>query len=223
MNSASLWNKSRALFRRVPVLGVLCVDVMLCQCLSAVVTFLFFRQVRQNIINDQERAGWTGNCYAWINGLSGVFQFFVIPMIVTRWNMLGLWAIMPAIMGFLTFCMAWTTQQQQEDTRFQTLSIVAGAFSTMKILEYSFHGVCNELLFASLDYESRHVGKQEIALLANRFSKSLTAVTLSLLTKYMTSRRLDCILSWTACLFTIPWFFSSLQLSKLVPPKDKTH
>lgn len=155
--------------------------------------------------------------------MSGVFQFFLIPMVVTRWNLLRLWWVMPAIMGSLTLYMALVTQHQQDETRFRSLSVVAGAFCTMKILEYSVHGVCNELLFASLDYESRHVGKQEIALLANRFSKSLTAVALSLLTKYMAPRQLDCMLSWAAFLFTIFWFISSLQLSRLVPVKDKKH
>lgn len=60
-NPASLWSQNCSLYRRVPVLGVLCAEVIVCQSLSAVVTFLFFRHVRQNIDNDQERAGWTGN------------------------------------------------------------------------------------------------------------------------------------------------------------------
>ena len=60
-SSKSLVNKTRDLFTRVPILGVLCGEVVFCQCLSAVVTFMFVRQVKSSIGDDQQRAGWTGN------------------------------------------------------------------------------------------------------------------------------------------------------------------
>jgi hypothetical protein len=57
----SLLARTRALFKRVPILGVLCGEVIFCQCLSALVTFLFLKHVKQTVTDDQERAGWTGN------------------------------------------------------------------------------------------------------------------------------------------------------------------
>ena len=59
--SKSLWKRTRDLVQRVPILGVLCCEVMLCQCLSAVITYLFMRQVKLEIEDDQLRARWTGN------------------------------------------------------------------------------------------------------------------------------------------------------------------
>lgn len=103
------------------------------------------------------------------------------------------------------------------------LTTVAAAFCTMKTLEYSLRGVSNEILFASLDYESRFVAKQEIGLLANRFAKSFTAVVLSLLTKYA-GPRLQEILSWTACVLAMLWWIVSYRLVAHMPAsgsKDK--
>ena len=103
------------------------------------------------------------------------------------------------------------------------LTTVAVAFCTMKTLEYSLRGVSNEILFASLDYESRFVAKQEIGLLANRFAKSFTAVALSLLTKYA-GVRLQQVLSWTACALAMLWWIVSYRLVAHMPlaeSKDK--
>lgn len=49
-----------ALLRRRPVLGALCLEVLSCQCLSSLITFLFVIKVKESIPDDQARAGWTG-------------------------------------------------------------------------------------------------------------------------------------------------------------------
>ena len=103
-----------------------------------------------------------------------------------------------------------------------SLDMVAASFCTLKVLEYSLRGVANEMLFASLDYESRYVAKQEIALLANRFAKSFTAVALSLLTEYVSSSiLLQAILSWTASVLAAVWLFYSYQLGQVGGTKAK--
>lgn len=214
--SQSLYRRTRVLFQRVPILGYLCGEVIFCQCLSAFITFLFVRQVKVSIGNDQLRAGWTGNCYAWINGASGLLQFCIIPMIVPYLDLFRLWPVMPLIMLAILLFMSL----QGGDPG---LTTVAAAFCTMKTLEYSLRGVSNEILFASLDYESRFVAKQEIGLLANRFAKSFTAVVLSLLTKYA-GPRLQEILSWTACVLAMLWWIVSYRLVAHMPvsgSKDK--
>lgn len=57
----SLVKKARRLFERVPVLGALCSEVLVCQCLSSLMSFLFIMQVKESISDDEMRAGWTGN------------------------------------------------------------------------------------------------------------------------------------------------------------------
>jgi ATP/ADP translocase len=100
-----------------------------------------------------------------------------------------------------------------------SLTLVAAAFCTMKILEYSLRGVSNEMLFATLDYESRYVAKQEIALVANRLAKSGTAAALSWLTASNTTS-----ISWIANVIAAMWCAASISLSQMNQikrPKEK--
>jgi ATP/ADP translocase len=125
---------------------------------------------------------------------------------------------MPFIMLVLLLCMSCEGFGNNH-----SLGMVAASFCTLKVLEYSLRGVANEMLFASLDYESRYVAKQEIALLANRFAKSFTAVALSLLTEYVPSSvLLHTILSWTASVLATVWLFFSYQLGQMGDSKTKT-
>jgi ATP/ADP translocase len=57
----SLVKRTEKLFARIPVLKFLCGEVVVCQCLSALVTFLFLRQMKMSVTDDLQRAGWTGN------------------------------------------------------------------------------------------------------------------------------------------------------------------
>ena len=60
-----------------------------------------------------------------------------------------------------------------------TLILTAGAFMTMKTIEYSVRGVVNELLYVPLDFESRYIGKEVIGMLGYRLGKSGTSLLLS--------------------------------------------
>ena len=198
---------ARELFQRVPVLGALCSEVLVCQCLSSIVSFLFILQVKESIPNDQQRASWTGNCYAWINGVSGILQFAVIPWSVQYVDPRTLWPVMPATMLVFSAAMSYSP----------SLLTIAGAFFTMKTLEYSLRGVANELVFASLDYESRFVGKEIIGLFANRFGKSGMAVALSILASKVTLQQVSSM----ASVLTVLWFVVSLHVVKLVFEQGK--
>ena len=87
----------------------------------------------------------------------------------------------------------------------------------MKTLEYSLRGVANELVFASLDYESRFVGKEIIGLFANRFGKSGMAVALSILASKVTLQQVSSM----ASVLTVLWFVVSLHVVKLVFEQGK--
>jgi ATP/ADP translocase len=144
-----------------------------------------------------------------------VLQFCIIPLIIPHLDLLRLWPIMPLIMLVLLLCMSFEGGNH-------SLGMVAASFCTLKVLEYSLRGVANELLFASLDYESRYVAKQEIALLANRFAKSFTAVALSLVTEYVSSAvQVHAILSWTASVLATAWLFFAYQLGQMGGTKTK--
>lgn len=51
---------STNLFQRVPILRSMFIEVILSQCLSSVLNFQFMVKVKEAIVDDQERASWTG-------------------------------------------------------------------------------------------------------------------------------------------------------------------
>jgi hypothetical protein len=48
--------RALCLFQRVPILGALCVEVVIHQCQSSLLSFAFVWSVRESIVNDEERA-----------------------------------------------------------------------------------------------------------------------------------------------------------------------
>ncbi|KAL7526515.1 hypothetical protein ACHAWF_001802, partial [Thalassiosira exigua] len=80
LKKSNIFRQAYALFRRVPVLEALFFEVVISQCLSSLVNFVYLYKLKSTVADDAERAGWSGSFYAWINGVSGIFQFFVIPL-----------------------------------------------------------------------------------------------------------------------------------------------
>jgi hypothetical protein len=200
--------------------------------------------VKDAITDDEERAGWTGGvstvmlhlkftqfcmisdlsllsfqrcsiiivmqCYAYINGISGAMQFLILPIITKRVHSSYLWLLMPSTMLLLT-----AIQFYQNNP---SLALVGFTFLTMKIIEYSLRGQVSEMAFASLDYESRFIGKQKINLFANRLGKSGMAASLFLLATYMDkdvkdlNRLLLLASNGIACL----WLLSTVQLTRFI-------
>lgn len=204
-----LVRKAYRLFRRVPALGMLFTEVLISQCLSSLVNFLFLLKVKEIIVNDERRAGYTGNCYAWINAVSGVLQFSALPLLVRKIGPRYLWLLMPLVMlGFTVF---------QAFQMSPSLHLVAMSYFAMKTIEYSLHGVATEMLYVTLDFESRFVGKEVIGLFANRFGKSGMALTLSLLTKvFGQSNSLQHSLVTSTSVVACLWLACAYKLSRLV-------
>ena len=60
----NIFRQARALFRRVPVLGALFLEVIASQCLSSLVNFIYLYKLKSTITDDAMRAGWSGKFYA---------------------------------------------------------------------------------------------------------------------------------------------------------------
>jgi hypothetical protein len=54
-----------ALFRRVPILGALCGEVLICQCLSSLLSFMFMMCYKETLQADEERASYIGKVRFW--------------------------------------------------------------------------------------------------------------------------------------------------------------
>mmetsp|Transcript_1011 Transcript_1011/g.2361 ORF Transcript_1011/g.2361 Transcript_1011/m.2361 type:complete len:493 (-) Transcript_1011:95-1573(-) len=205
-----LYVKARALFQRVPILGALFLEVLLCQSLSLLLNFLFLVKTKEAIPADEERAGWSGKCYAWTNGVSGFLQFLVMPLVMRWADPRWLWLLMPASM-ILLVC----RQCLQSNA---SLMLVGLSFFWMKTQEYSFRPVVSELIFVTMDFESRYLGKEVINLGADRMGKSGMAIALFLATTYYDEQGLLETLSKVALLAACVWLLSSLRLVRLISP-----
>lgn len=215
-NKLSTLQQTLHLFKRVPQLKALFFEVLISQFFSSLLNFLFITKVKMSITDDNDRAGWTANCYAWINGISGILQFFVLPVSIKRMNPKHIWLFMPSIMAVLTF--------SQYIVRNGSLFLVAATFSCMKTLEYSLRGAVTEMLYSSLDYESRFIGKEIIGLFANRFGKSAMAIGLSIATSWNESEHsltnsLHVLANFVVCV----WFASTVRLITVIESKNDKH
>ena len=176
-----LVSKAAILFRRVPVLAALFGEVVAFQSLSTILNVCFVRQLKETIPLDTERASFTGRFYALINGLSCLMQFFVLPaarkFLEPRWVYRLISIVLIPILGYLTFLSFSFTSAAK-----RTLMITAGAFFTLKTMDYSLRNVVNEMVYQPLDFESRYLGKEVIGVFANRFGKSGISLFLSFAT-----------------------------------------
>jgi ATP/ADP translocase len=154
-------------------------------------------------------------CYAWINGISGFMQFFVLPICTQKIRLSWLWIAMPLAMLCLTSMQMYGKQP--------SLKLVGITFLSMKTIEYSIRGQVSEMVFASLDYESRFIGKQKINLFANRLGKSAMAVSLFLLATYLDKEdsELSQILVLGSNLIAFVWLLSTIQLTKFIEDRKE--
>ncbi|KAL7469931.1 hypothetical protein ACHAXS_010173 [Conticribra weissflogii] len=178
------------LFQRVPTLGALFLETLTFQSLSTILNTILVTQLKQAVPDDAQRAAWTGNFYATVNGLSTVFQFFFFPFLTRKVEPKVIWRVMPLLplfctlvqcvssldggSGVLSFLPSALTSKPSA-----ALYLVAVSFLTAKTMDYSLRNVLAELVYVPLDFESRFVGKEVIAVFANRFGKSGMALILS--------------------------------------------
>mmetsp|Transcript_20874 Transcript_20874/g.42737 ORF Transcript_20874/g.42737 Transcript_20874/m.42737 type:complete len:599 (-) Transcript_20874:108-1904(-) len=178
------------LFKRVPTLGALFLETLTFQSLSTILNTILVTQLKQAVPDDGQRAAWTGNFYATVNGLSTVFQFFLFPFLTRKVEPKVIWRLMPLLplfctlvqcassldggSGVLSFLPSALTSKPSA-----ALYLIAVSFLTAKTMDYSLRNVLAELVYVPLDFESRFVGKEVIAVFANRFGKSGMALILS--------------------------------------------
>jgi ATP/ADP translocase len=86
-------------------------------------------------------------------------------------------------------------------------------------MDYSLRNVLAELVYVPLDFESRYVGKEIIAVFANRFGKSGMALILSGLNFIRGGSGGG--LSGLALAVSLGWWASALSLSSLIPSKQE--
>ncbi|KAK1748059.1 ADP/ATP carrier protein [Skeletonema marinoi] len=211
-----------SLFRRVPTLGALFFETLCFQSLSTILSTCFVMELNSSVPNDNERASWTGNLYATSNGLSTIFQFFLLPVLTQRMEPKHLWRLMPLlplICGIVRMIPSLFPGALVSSSS-SALYLVAISLLTAKTMDYSLRNVLAELVYVPLDFESRYVGKEIIAVFANRFGKSGMALILSGL-NFIRGGSSGGGLSGLALAISFGWWGSALSLSSLIPSKQE--
>lgn len=148
-------------------------EVISFQSLSTVLNVCFVRQLKDGVPLDTDRASFTGRFYAYINGVSALMQFFVLPLARNYLEPKWVYRVMPLILLPMLIYSSFQTS---------SLLVAAVAFFALKTMDYSLRNVVNEMVYQPLDFESRYLGKEVIGVFANRFGKSGMSIILSFLT-----------------------------------------
>lgn len=145
---ANMFAKASVLFKRVPQLGALFLEILSSQGLATLLNVCFVTKLSSSIPDDAERAGWMGKFFALINVISMTLQFTVLPPLMTVIEPRTLWRALPLIIICCT-----SFQSFQKDP---SLAIVSGSLLMMKTLEYSARRMLDEMVYVPLDFESRY-------------------------------------------------------------------
>jgi hypothetical protein len=121
------------------------------QSLNTILNVAFVRSLKQDIVNDQLRAAYTGNFYSAINAVSALLQFVVVPLCLKYTEPAMIWRLMPLIP--LAVCLPQLFQGQL------SLTLLAAAFFAAKVMDYGGRSVLYIMAYQPLDFESRYVGK----------------------------------------------------------------
>jgi ATP/ADP translocase len=208
----SLLTKATNLFRRVPTLWALFVEVLACQGLATMLNIVFVAKLSSTISDDAHRAGWMGKYFALINVITMLLQFSVLPSLMQVVEPRDLWRVLPIIV--LCFSGYQSTKMDP------SLYIVSASLLTMKTLEYSARRMLDEMVYVPLDFESRYVGKEVVGVLAYRMGKSLMSLSLSGLTALFGNFGLQ-QLSLLSTGSSVLWLATAWKLSNLVPTRKE--
>ena len=143
-----------------------------------------------------------------MNLCSGTLQFAALPLLMNRVDQRTIWLTIPTIM--LSSVLADSTISNS------SLLVHSVLFGMMKICDYSVRGVTTELVFVSMDSESRSAGKQFISTFVSKSARTLTSMVLACLMSASTVGSMPAYLSimkiTTGCL----WLIASFHLTKLL-------
>jgi ATP/ADP translocase len=207
----SKFSQAVELFRRVPTLGVLFAEVLSFQSLNTILNVAFVRSLKQDIVDDQMRAAYTGQFYSAINAVSAMLQFVVVPLFLKHTEPAMIWRLMPLIP--LAVCLPQLIHGQL------SLTLLAAAFFAAKVMDYAVRSVLYIMVYQPLDFESRYVGKEIIGIFGSRFGKSGMSLILSGLAAVGLTAQQQ--LGQLSLLASLTWLGSTWWLSGMLPSKKE--
>lgn len=211
------------LFKRVPILGALFLEVISFQTFSTILNILFVTKLCDIIKIDSLRARWTANFYAVVNGFSALLQFAILPLFMAKLEPMLVWRFMPVIL--LTCTLIQGVQVNP------SLHMISFSVCILKTLDYSLRQVLSQMIFVSLDFESRYLGKEIIGIVGNRLGKMGISIVISIIQfmfgtisiRQLTSLTVSTTLVWSICVYRLSCLVSARYSSDKKEPQKIVH
>lgn len=148
----------------------ICAMVALAQFIINIADFKFNLAFELAVPTVDLRTAYLGKIYAWMNSLTFIFQFFLLPIILLRVSERNLHLFIP--LSFLLCLVALILSPQIG------LIPIASLYIYFKAADYAFFSAGKEILYQPLDGPQKYGAKYLTDMLVYRSSKALVAVVL---------------------------------------------
>lgn len=170
----------------------ICAMVALAQFIINIADFKFNLAFEASVLTADLRTAYLGDVYAWTNGLTFIFQFLILPLVLLRVSERNLHLFIP--LSYMICLIALIIFPQLG------LLPVATLYIYFKASDYSFFSAGKEILYQPLKVSQKYGAKYLTDMLVYRSSKALIAVVLIYL---QTSSILDMMMLGFLCVWLV--------------------
>jgi AAA family ATP:ADP antiporter len=159
------------LFAKERMLRLLICLIGATQFTATVLELSFKGLLQDQIPNIDAQNAFSGNYFAWLNGIAMMGQFILAPLLLTLVGMRYVHRMIPIIhLGTCLYFLAGPS-----------LFRAGLALMVFKVIDYSIFRAAKELLYVPLSFDVRYRAKEIIDVLGYRTSKGVTSLGITLL------------------------------------------
>lgn len=148
----------------------ICAMVALAQFIINIADFKFNLAFEAKVLTADLRTAYLGTIYAWTNGLTFIFQFLILPLVLLRVSERNLHLFIPLSYMVCLIALMFVSQLG--------LIPIATLYIYFKASDYSFFSAGKEILYQPLKVSQKYGAKYLTDMLVYRSSKALIAVIL---------------------------------------------
>jgi AAA family ATP:ADP antiporter len=160
-----------SLFRQDRMLVLLICLIASTQLVATVLELSFKGLLQDQIPSPDAQNAFSGNYFAWVNGIAMIGQFIIAPIVLSLVSMRYVHLTIPIVhLGACLYLLAGPS-----------LFRAGLALLVFKTLDYSIFRSAKELLYVPLSFDVRYRAKEIIDVLGYRASKGVTSLGITLL------------------------------------------
>jgi AAA family ATP:ADP antiporter len=158
-----------SLIKEQKALLLLMCTIFLTQIIATVLDLKLSTVVESAIPGTDARSQWFGGFWMSINSASAILQFIVAPLLLRLLPIAAVMVAIPSLHLVAAVCLI----------AHPTLLTAALALGMFKAIDYSIFRAGKELVYIPLSFDARYRAKQLVDAFTYRFSKGVTALSLS--------------------------------------------